>query len=90
MKKFIHVLLPLFIFLSAMPIIAKDKEPIANYEILFSPQDHVGEELIALINKEKKTIKAAVFCLMHYGIAKALIDAHNRGVEVEIIVDPRQ
>jgi phosphatidylserine/phosphatidylglycerophosphate/cardiolipin synthase-like enzyme len=67
---------------------AEKKEPIANYSVLFSPKDHLAEELIALISKEKKSIKAAVFCLMHRGIGNALIEAHQRGVNVEIIIDP--
>jgi phosphatidylserine/phosphatidylglycerophosphate/cardiolipin synthase-like enzyme len=86
MKRFVRSLLVFLIATSA--VIAEEKEPIVNYEVLFSPQDHVADELISLINKEKKSIKAAVFCLMHQGIAKALIEAHKRGVEVEIIVDP--
>ena len=64
------------------------KEPIANYQVLFSPEGHIADELIALIGKEKKSIKAAVYCLMHRGIVQALIDAHERGVQVEVIVDP--
>ena len=68
--------------------LAEEREPITNYEVLFSPQDHVADELIALIGKEKKSVKTAVYCLMHRGIAKALIDAHKRGVLVEVIVDP--
>jgi phosphatidylserine/phosphatidylglycerophosphate/cardiolipin synthase-like enzyme len=65
-----------------------EKEPIANYQVLFSPENHVADELISLIQKEQKSIKAAVYCLMHRGIAKALIEAHQRGVCVEVIIDP--
>ena len=64
------------------------KESLTNCEVLFSPQDHVADELIALINKEKKSIKVAVYCLMHREIAKALTDARKRGVQVEVIIDP--
>jgi phosphatidylserine/phosphatidylglycerophosphate/cardiolipin synthase-like enzyme len=63
-------------------------EPIANYEILFSPDDHIAEKLITLIEAEKESIRAAVYCLRHHGIAKALIEAHERGVDVEVIIDP--
>lgn len=67
---------------------AQEKEPIANYQIMFSPDDSIAEELIAMIGKEQKSVKAAVYCLMHRGIAKALSDCHQRGVKVEVIVDP--
>jgi mitochondrial cardiolipin hydrolase len=88
MNKFKHVIFLFCIFLTVAAPCIENREPILDYEIYFSPQDHVADHLIALINKEKKSIKAAVFCMMHHGIAKALIEAHNRGVPVEIIVDP--
>jgi mitochondrial cardiolipin hydrolase len=62
--------------------------PIAHYQVFFSPNDKIADELIFLIEKEKRSIKAAVYCLMHREIASALIDAHERGVKVEVIVDP--
>ncbi len=61
---------------------------VGSCKVLFSPDDRVAEELISLIEKEQKSIKAAVYCLMHRGIADALIEAHQRGVHVEVIVDP--
>ena len=66
--------------------LASDSAP--RYQILFSPEDHLADRLIALIDQEKKSIHAAVYCLTHYPIANALIKAHNRGVKVEILVDP--
>jgi phosphatidylserine/phosphatidylglycerophosphate/cardiolipin synthase-like enzyme len=88
MKRIIYAFLSVA-FLCATPSLSSvPKEPIANYQVLFSPKDHIADQLITLIGKEKKSIKAAVYCLMHRGIADALIDAHNRGVKVEVIVDP--
>jgi phosphatidylserine/phosphatidylglycerophosphate/cardiolipin synthase-like enzyme len=88
MKKHLQMILPIVICLLATPILSHSKEPITNYQVLFSPDDHVADELIALIKKEQKSIKAAIYCLMHRGIVKALIDAKNRGVQVEVIIDP--
>jgi len=76
------------ITLAATPFLVAECEPIANYQVLFSPDEAVAEELISLIDKETKSIKAAVYTLMHRGIAKALVNAHKRGVHVEVIVDP--
>src|ERR1700722_14456754 len=75
-------------FFSSFSLFSEKAEPIVNYQVLFSPDDHIADELITLIEKEKKSIKAAIYCLMHRGIAKALTDAHERGVLVEVIVDP--
>jgi phosphatidylserine/phosphatidylglycerophosphate/cardiolipin synthase-like enzyme len=67
---------------------AQEKQPITNYQVFFSPEDRVADTLISMIEKEKNSVKAAVYCLMHRGIAKALMDAYHRGVKVEVIIDP--
>lgn len=83
-----RILAILLVSTTCQALAAEIKDPITQYEVLFSPKDHVAEELIAHIKKEKKSIRAAVYCLMHRGISKALIDAEKRGVAVEVIVDP--
>lgn len=89
MKRMIYALIAAVCTVAASaPVHSQDNEPIANYEVLFSPEDQVDDKLISLISAEKKSVRAAVYCLMHRGIAKALIDAHKRGVKVEVIVDP--
>src|SRR3954462_6858725 len=55
--------------------------------VYFSPEDHLEKRLIEQIEKEKKSIHACVYAFTHTGIAKALIEARNRGIEVEVIVD---
>ncbi len=57
-------------------------------QVYFSPEDHLAEQLIALIAKERKSALVAVYCFTHQGISKALIQAKKRGVRVEVIVDP--
>ena len=74
--------------LATSSLIAKEVEPIVHYQALFSPKDHLAEELISLIEREKKSIKVAVYCLTHRGIVKALTVAQARGVAIEVIVDP--
>lgn len=88
MKKIVRGLFISIFSLASFSLFPASAEPIVNYQVLFSPEDNVAGELISLIEKEKKSVKAAVYSLMHQGIAKALIDAKNRGVQVEVIVDP--
>jgi phosphatidylserine/phosphatidylglycerophosphate/cardiolipin synthase-like enzyme len=64
------------------------KESITNYRALFSPKDHLAEELISMIDKERTSIKLAMYCLTHRQIVKALTQAQQRGVDVQVIVDP--
>lgn len=89
MKRFLCGWLAALLVFSAPLSFASETIPsVGSCRVLFSPEDRVAEELISLIDKEQKSIKAAVYCLMHKGIADALIDAHKRGVDVEVIVDP--
>ncbi len=57
-------------------------------QVYFSPKDHIADHLIALIQKETKSIQIAVYCFTHRGIAEALLEAKQRGVMVELLVDP--
>lgn len=74
----------IFLFLFPMSLFAIS----ADCEVFFSPQDHLADRLVELINKEKKSIKLAAYSLNHLGIAKALNQAKKRGVQVEVLVDP--
>ncbi len=69
-------------------LLSQGKEPISNYQALFSPRDHLADELISMIDKERKSIKVAVYCLTHRGLVKALTQAQERGVAIEVIIDP--
>lgn len=55
--------------------------------VYFSPEDHLEQRLISLIEKEKRSIHIAVYSLTHRRIATALIEAKQRGVQVEVVVD---
>ena len=57
-------------------------------EVLFSPDDHPTTRLIQMLNGAQQKIHAAVYMITDKDIAKALVDAKKRGVDVRIIVDP--
>lgn len=56
--------------------------------VYFSPDDNVKNHLIKAINTECSYIKIAIFTFTDKQIADALLDAHRRGVFVEIVTDP--
>lgn len=62
----------------------------AEKTVLFSPDDNLQQALIDLIGKECASIKVAIYTFTDKDIAQALIDAHKRGVEVQIVTDPCQ
>lgn len=62
-----------------------------NFDLLYFLPDDAPRALRVirgLIMCAKKEIKAALFRLTEPSIARALIDAHKRGVAVEVVVDP--
>lgn len=58
-----------------------------SVDLFFSPDDKPASRLVEEINKTKKEVRAAVYYLSDGSVAQALIDAHKRGVRVEIISD---
>jgi phosphatidylserine/phosphatidylglycerophosphate/cardiolipin synthase-like enzyme len=57
-------------------------------EVFFSPDDRPSSRLIQLINGAHKKIYAAVYMITDKNIAVALVRARERGVAVQVIVDP--
>lgn len=55
--------------------------------VFFVPDDPVKKILLGLIYTERWYIKAAVYQLTDPDLFDALIDAHRRGVKIEIITD---
>lgn len=53
----------------------------------FSPEDSVRSVLLYLIAQETKYIHVAMFNFTERKLAQALVDAHVRGVHVEVVVD---
>ncbi|MEN9343283.1 MAG: hypothetical protein RLZZ453_70 [Chlamydiota bacterium] len=74
-----------FFFLIAGSLCAQ----VSNHRVLFSPEDHLAEELISLIEKERSSIRLAAYYLSHKQVIKALIYAHERGVNVQVVLDPK-
>jgi mitochondrial cardiolipin hydrolase len=56
-------------------------------QAFFSPDDNLQEILIGLIDHEKSSIRIAIFSFTNGAIAQALVNAHRRGVQVEIVTD---
>ena len=60
---------------------------ISSPEILYSPEDHPADRLVALYGAAQKSIYLAIYGLTYPPIIKALIAAHKRGVDVRVITD---
>jgi phosphatidylserine/phosphatidylglycerophosphate/cardiolipin synthase-like enzyme len=59
-------------------------------QVAFTPGDPVDEILIGVIGQARQQVLVQAFSFTHKRIARALVDAHRRGVRVEVLADDRQ
>ena len=59
----------------------------SEIEIYFSPKDKPTNRILELIKNAKTYIYIPTFLITHNEIATELINAHNRGVDIRIIID---
>lgn len=59
----------------------------AEPDVLFTPDSNPIKELIKKINTAQKKLHGAVYMLSDQRVAQALLDAHERKVEVQLVLD---
>ena len=59
----------------------------ADTTVKFSPEGGIGQKLVRMYRDAKSDIKVAMYSLTVKGQANALIAAHKRGVNVQVILD---
>ena len=58
-----------------------------SVEVYFSPKGGATEAVVSVIEKARKTIYVQAYSFTSAPIAKAIVDAHKRGVAVNVILD---
>lgn len=53
----------------------------------FSPEEACDQKLIRFIASARSTLQVAIYSLTHQGISQAIIDAHQSGRKVHVLVD---
>lgn len=59
-------------------------------QVAFTPGDPIDEILVGVIGQARQQVLVQAFSFTHKRIAGALVDAHRRGVRVEVLADDRQ
>ncbi|MFC1894612.1 phospholipase D-like domain-containing protein, partial [Candidatus Dependentiae bacterium] len=59
----------------------------SNYWVYFSPKDQISQKLVELINSAQEKIYLAVYFFTDLSVAKALIMAKNRNLDVQLVTD---
>jgi phosphatidylserine/phosphatidylglycerophosphate/cardiolipin synthase-like enzyme len=62
----------------------------ATYQVCFTPTQNCTKLLVHAIQQAKSTIQVQAFSFTSAPIARALVEAHQRGVKVQVILDKSQ
>ena len=87
---FLAFTITLWVVLSPPVSLSQEKPTTFNWEVYFSPHGGCTEAIIKELNKPKSTVLVQAYSFTSAPIAKALLDAHKRGVKVEVILDKSQ
>jgi phosphatidylserine/phosphatidylglycerophosphate/cardiolipin synthase-like enzyme len=61
-----------------------------EYQVCFTPGQQCTDEIVKAINGAKKQLLVQAYQLTSAPIAQAITNAHNRGVDVRIVLDKSQ
>jgi phosphatidylserine/phosphatidylglycerophosphate/cardiolipin synthase-like enzyme len=64
--------------------------PTSQIQVYFSPNGGCTEAVVNALNQAKKTLLVQAYSFTSAPIAKAVVDAHKRGVQVQVILDKSQ
>lgn len=81
---------PVFAFFAADKSGQAVLPAVGRVEVAFTPGDNAAGMIVGVIDQAQKQVLVQAFSFTHEGIAKALIAAHKRGVEVKVIADREQ
>ena len=90
LKAFIIVFLIAIFGTPLSPSTALPQEKTYAWEVYFSPHGGCTEAIVRELNKARSTILLQAYSFTSVPIAKALLNAHKRGIKVEIILDRSQ
>ncbi len=80
----------LWCILSPSITLPQEKPTTCTWEVYFSPKGGATEAIIKELNKAQTTILVQAYSFTSAPIAKALLNAHKRGVKVEVVLDKSQ
>jgi phosphatidylserine/phosphatidylglycerophosphate/cardiolipin synthase-like enzyme len=76
--------------LSRSFVLTQEHSPTCYWEVYFSPHGGATEAVIRELNKAKTSVLVQAYSFTSAPIAKALLNAHKRGVKIDVILDKSQ
>ena len=89
MKRLVCFVIVLGLIISAPSLSLPQEKPTA-WEVYFSPNGGCTDAIVRELDKAQNTVLVQAYSFTSYKIANGLLDAHKRGVKVEIILDKSQ
>jgi phosphatidylserine/phosphatidylglycerophosphate/cardiolipin synthase-like enzyme len=80
----------LLLLIFSIPVFADNTFHNISGEVYFSPDGGCTEAIVNEIRHAKSEIYVQAYSFTSVPIAKALVDAHKRGIKVEVILDKSQ
>lgn len=94
MRKVFWLVAPaVLLLIAALPYSSRAKEIILNNvpaQVYFTPRGSCTEAIVEQLNKARKEVLIQAYSFTSQAIAKALVEAHKRGLRTEIILDKSQ
>jgi len=82
-------LFTLVLWTGLLPSVTLPQENPTTWEVCFSPRGQCTDAIIKELNKAKNSVLVQAYSFTSAPIAEALLNAFNRGVKVEVILDRR-
>jgi phosphatidylserine/phosphatidylglycerophosphate/cardiolipin synthase-like enzyme len=88
MSRFFHYIILLTACTACGQLVSAElPRPILAIEVFFSPKGGCTDAIIKELKAAKATVLVQAYWFTSPSIAKALVEAHKRGVKVEVILD---
>jgi len=72
------------------PALAQAPQPAGDWQVCFTPEEECTQKLVGTLRQARRSILVQAYSFTSAPIARALVDARRRGVEVEVILDHSQ
>ncbi len=59
-------------------------------QVAFTPGDDAAGLIVQAIGQARRQVLVQAYSFTHRNIARALVDAHRRGIDVQVLADPEQ
>lgn len=87
MRTIVALLVSTLIFQSGL---AADRSTARNWQVYFSPRGGCTEAVVDALGKARTTVLVQAYSFTSAPIARALVEAHRRGVNVQAMLDKGQ